>query len=268
MSKIQKSIDLYKDLLKSAASIKQEFLKNVATFDNQLQFDELNSKCYFEMYADIKTKEQIQTMPELYKKIPGLEELYKKARAYYLKPRNKSIKGLDVQLGNKFDEALIEYLNSIGVKASRADTKNKRLPDIMVLDKTRNIKAYIELKYHNAPFMLSWRLLGREPYEGSITMDTHKLQKQLVEIESELERPVYFVHWVDFPGLKGIFFNTHEQIQRYLQEDPEQFIRKERDGDYKETKYSIRKKVGYSEKFYPPLHEMGDFSELIEHLKK
>lgn len=261
------SVLLYKDLLRFAEKIKSEFLKNVPQFENQLSFEAINSICYEMMYEKTPDKNSILTTQYLYEKIPGLKELYQRARAYYLKPRNKSIKGLDVQLGNQFDQAMIDFLNSKKIIAMRADTKNKRLPDIMVLDRTRNIKAYIELKYHNAPFMLAWRLLGREPYEGSITLDTEKLKKQLVEIDSELERPVYFVHWVDFPDLKGVFFNTNEQIKEYLNDNPVQFVRKERDGDLKQTEYKLQMKVGYTEKFYPPLHEMGDFEELLQNLK-
>jgi hypothetical protein len=264
---MDKSIYLYKELVSKASKILTDYLRNVPTFENQLKFEEINELCYQKMYEDIKDKESIETIQELYEKINGLKELYQRARKYYLNSRNKSIKGLDVQLGKQFEEVFIEFLNSKGIVAMRADTKNKRLPDIMVLDKTRNIKAYIELKYHNAPFMLAWRLLGRESYEGSITLDTEKLKKQLIEIDSELERPVYFVHWVDFPDLKGIFFNTHDQIKEYLTENPVQFIRKTRDGDYKEGEYKLQAKVGYTDKFYPPLHEMGDFEELLANLK-
>jgi hypothetical protein len=206
---------------------------------------------------------QVKKIAEFYPQVSGLQELIKRAVKFYLEPRNKSVKGLDVQLGNQFDQAFINFLKSRHIMAERADTKNKRLPDIMVLDKTRNIKAYIELKYHNAPFIRSRQLLGREMYEGSITLDTEKLRRQIVEIESELERPVYFVHWVDFPDLKGVFFNTHEQIKEYMQEEAVQFNRKEREGDYR-----LEAKIGYTEKFYPPLHEMGNLAELLEHLKK
>ena len=146
----------------------------------------------------------------------------------------------------------------------RADNRNKRLPDIQVLDKTRNIKAYIEHKYHHAPFMLSHKIIGRESYEGSITMDTIKLQKQIIECESEIpNRPVFVVHWVDFHHLKGIFFNTMEQIKDYLDvlDEGSTFNRQSKSGDY-----ILNKKVGYTEKFYPPLHEMGDFHELLEKL--
>lgn len=267
MNKMNINIDLYKELLTYTIKIKNEYLKNVAAFENQLKFEEINQLCYKAMYEDITDKSLIKITPQLYKEIPGLEDLYKKARKFYLTPRNKSIKGLDVQLGKQFEEAFINYLNSKKIFAMRADTKNRRLPDIQVLDKTRNIKAYIELKYHNAPFMLSWKFLNREPYEGSITLDTEKLVKQLIEINTELERPVYYVHWVDFPDLKGIFFNTNEQISEYLNENPIEFTRKERVGDFKMSNYKILAKVGYSNKFYPPLHEMGNFDELLKKLK-
>ena len=259
---MNKSISLYKDLLIFAKSIREDYLKNVPTFENQFLFGDLNESCYAKMYEEVKATAQIPTTMELYKEIPGLEEMYKRARRYYLVPRNRSVKGLDVQLGNRIDDALIGFLNSMGIKTERADLKNKRLPDLMVLDKTRNIKAYIEVKYHNAPFMLAYKLTGREPYEGSVTLDTDKVKRQIVEIESELDRPVFFVHWIDFPDLKGIFFNTHEQIKDYLRIDPDQFNRKERSGDYK-----VFTKVGYTEKFYPPLHEMGDLAELVRMLK-
>lgn len=261
------SVYLYKELLMQSSKFLKGYFNNVSTFENQLSFEGINDICYQKMYEDTKDKKSIKTTQDLYGKIGGLKELYKKARTYYLKPRNRSIKGLDVQLGKQFEEVFIKFLNFKGIVAIRADSKNKRLPDIMVLDKTRNIKAYIELKYHNAPFILAWRLLGREPYEGSITLDTEKLKRQLIEIETELERPVYFIHWIDFPDLKGIFFNTHDQIKEYLIEKPVQFVRKIREGDYKKGEYKLQAKVGYTDKFYPPLHEMGDFEELLQKLK-
>jgi hypothetical protein len=255
------SIMLYKTLLEYSKDIRGDYLKNVETFSNQLLFNNVSEQCYIEMYSKIQPKDEIPSTTSFFEKIDGLNELNKEAYSFFMKKRNNSVKGLDVQLGNKFEEVFIEFLNSIKVKAGRADVRNRRLPDIHVLDRTRNIKAYIELKYHHSPFMLSHKLLGRESYEGSITLDTQKLQRQIIECESELpNRPVYIVHWVDFHHLKGIFFNTMGQIKEYLEEGTS-FERKERSGDY-----IMNKKIGYTEKFYPPLHEMGDFSELIRHL--
>ena len=169
---------------------------------------------------------------------------------------------IEIALGGAKNGDEMIWVSSQKINAGRADLRNKKLPDIQVLDKTRNIKAYIEHKYHHAPFMLSHKTIGRESYEGSITLDTEKLRKQIIECESELpDRPIYVVHWVDFHHLKGIFFNTLGQIKEYLDSGSE-FERKERSGDY-----IITKKVGYTEKFYPPLHEMGDFKELLTKLK-
>jgi hypothetical protein len=256
------SMSLYGELLSQSQEI-IAYLKNTNTFHNQLKFDQINKDCYKKLYKDIKTGDTIPALPDFYEDIKGLKELNNDAYKFFMKKRNDSIKGLDVQLGNKFDEVFISFLNSKGILASRADTKNKKLPDIKILDKTRNIKAYIEHKYHHAPFMLSHKFIGRESYEGSITLDTKKLKNQIIECESEIpNRPVYVVHWVDFHHLKGIFFNTLEQIREYVI-NPVTFDRKDRLGDYKLTK-----KIGYTEKFYPPLHEMGDFEELLRHLSK
>jgi hypothetical protein len=258
------SIQLYQELLESAKHIKDEYLKNVTKFHNQLSFDNINKKCYEEMYSNIEPNNAIPTNIELQEKIKGLSNLNKEAYKFFMRSRNNSVKGMDVQLGNKFDEAIIDFLQSKKINACRADKRNKKLPDIQILDKTRNIKAYIEHKYHHAPFMLSHKIIGRESYEGSITMDTIKLQKQIIECESEIpNRPVFVVHWVDFHHLKGIFFNTMEQIKDYLDvlDEGSTFNRQSKSGDY-----ILNKKVGYTEKFYPPLHEMGDFHELLEKL--
>jgi hypothetical protein len=266
LDRANRSIYLYKKLLTFTKELKEEYLKNVENFENHLIFNDVSESCYRELYSSIRSPEEIKSLSHYYETIPELKELNAKAIKFFLKPRNKSVKGLDVQLGNKYDEIFINFLRSQGIKAERADLKNKSLPDIMILDSTRNIKAYIEHKYHHAPFMLSHNILKRESYEGSITLDTKKLNKQIIEVESSLEgRPVFVVHWVDFHHLKGIFFNTLEQIKQYLDEDSTQFVRKDRPGDYKLIhKKKLRK--GYLEKFYPPLHEMGDFAELIEYL--
>ena len=111
--------------------------------------------------------------------------------------------------------------------------------------------------------MLSHKLINRESYEGSITLDIKKLHNQITECESEIpNRPVYIVHWVDFHHLKGIFFNTLEQIKDCINNST-QYVRKSREGDY-----ILQKKIGYTEKFYPPLHEMGDFHELLSVIRK
>ena len=60
-----------------------------------------------------------------------------------MRPRNKSIKGYDVQLGKKFEELFSDFLKLQKINVERADLKNRSLLDLMVLDKTRNISAYL-----------------------------------------------------------------------------------------------------------------------------
>lgn len=78
-------------------------------------------------------------------------------------------------------------------------------------------------------------------------------------IDSELDRPTFYVHWIDYHDLKGIFFESSQQVKEYLYENSTQFTRNEREGDF-----VIKKKVGYTEKIYSPLFEMGTFEEFID----
>ena len=61
------------------------------------------------------------------------------------------------------------------------------------------------------------------------------------------------------------FIGSHlveKLFKDYLDKNDNDFERKSREGDYKIVN-KINLKKGYLEKFYPPLHEMGDFDELI-----
>jgi len=82
-----KSIWYYKQLLKFSESIRDDFLKNVPKFENQLKFNNINEQCYKKMYQEIKSPEQIKPTNEFYDEIDGLKELNNKAFKYFLKPR-------------------------------------------------------------------------------------------------------------------------------------------------------------------------------------
>ena len=84
--------------------------------------------------------------------------------------------------------------------------------------------------------------------------------KQIEIVESELDRPVFYLHWIDYPCLKGLFFETSDQVKNELFILGEEFNREEREGDFNES----GKKKGYTEKFYAKLLEMGSFEELID----
>ena len=215
------------------------------------------------MYLD-NSYEHLKSVTEIKQSIPDLNEKCERCREYFMKPRTKSIKGLDVQMGMFLEDLIIDYLSSvIGVKAIHGDKLNKKYPDCMVLKPDKQIAAYFEVKYHCAPFLTSYQHIGRPCYEGSATLDFEKVIKQIEIIESDLDRPTFYLHWIDYPCLKGIFFETSEQVKDYLYETGIEFERKEREGDF-----TIVKKVGYTNKVYSPLLYMGNFDEFISYLTK
>lgn len=251
--------ELYKEFIDFSRPKLDEYFSNTKLFRNQFKYDEESEMYYQKLYLEQRNSDSIKTVSELKKEIEGYKELYKEAASYYLKPRNKMYKGLDVQMGRFLEDLFIEFLKTkLKINAQHADNKNKSYPDIMVLGTDKGILAYIELKYHSAPFLSSKKILDREPYECSTTLDIKKVKKQITLIDSELDRPTFYVHWIDYHDLKGIFYETSEQVKEYLYKNGTQFERKEREGDYCEDK-----KIGYTGKIYSPLFEMGTFEELV-----
>ncbi|MBR0444044.1 MAG: hypothetical protein IJK14_01525, partial [Clostridia bacterium] len=98
-------------------------------------------------------------------------------------------------------------------------------------------------------------------YEGSATLDYKKIERQLELIEKGLDAPIFYVHWIEYPCLKGIFFETSEQVKQYLSQEHEAFDRKRREGDDSKSEKSV-----YLKKVYSPLLQMGDFETFVETL--
>lgn len=256
-------MSLYKELLDFSQDRIKDFFKNVELFDGQFEYNEFNEKCYAQMYSN-NSNDNIKTVKELKNEITVLPECCKKCGIYYMNPRNKSKLKYDLIMGQLFENILIDFFNQkLKVKALHADKKNKSYPDCMILKKDKGIAAYFEVKYHSAPFILAKNKINRFCYEGSITLDYKKIIKQLEIIESDLERPVFYLHWIDFPCLKGIFFETSEQVKDYILKNGEEFSRQEREGDLDKNPKSV-----YLGKFYSPLLQMGTFEEFVEIIKK
>lgn len=118
------------------------------------------------------------------------------------------------------------------------------------------------MKYHAAPFVYSVRFTGRECYEGSATLDYKKIKKQLALIAEEIDVPVYYLHWIDYPCLKGIFYESAESVREHMEQQHVEFERKKREGD-------DQKSAGarYFSKIYSYLLELGDFESLVEELE-
>lgn len=250
----------YEELLSFGKDRIDDFFKNVQLFPGQFTFSDFNKECYKKMYEDNSTN---KTVKELKQEIPELTPICKQCGSYYINPRNKSKMIYDLMQGQLFENILIDFINSkYHLKVAHADKTNKRYPDCMVLSSDKQIVAYFEVKYHSAPFISAINKINRYCYEGSITLDYKKLVKQLEIIDSDLDRPVFYLHWVDFPCLKGVFFETSEQVKQTLYEDGG-FERKERDGDLDKNPQSV-----YLYKFYSHLLEMGNFDEFIKVLQK
>ncbi|WP_129582695.1 hypothetical protein [Methanolobus psychrotolerans] len=208
-----------------------------------------------------KINDQVVPRHSFFENIPQLEDECKKCWKYFLNPRNKSVKSLDVQMGKNFEEKLGLFFEKKNFIFKKGDNKNKKYPDNAICSLNGDILAYYEVKYHQAPFVKAYNFNpGRECYEGSVTLDYAKVKKQLEIIKNEIDVPVYYVHWIDFPCIKGIFYQSAADTELFLNKGIE-YDRKEREGDFRNNK-----KVGYTKKFYPSLYSMKTFEDLCMEL--
>ncbi|MDO5003439.1 MAG: hypothetical protein Q4E39_04340 [bacterium] len=247
-------LDIYRDRI-------DDFFKNVPTFENQLTYDDFNDECFDKMYKE-NNIEDPKKVKELKEEIPQLKDMCKKCGAYFMNPRNKSHVKYDVIMGQFFENILIDYFTDhLKIKATHGDKSNKKYPDCMILGKDKGILAYFEVKYHCAPFISAIQKINRYCYEGSATLDKAKIERQLEIIESDIERPVFYIHWIDYPCVKGIFFETSEQVKETLINE-KVFERQEREGDLEKNPQSV-----YKEKIYSKFLEMGSLEELVSIIK-
>lgn len=253
---------LYEELLSFSKNRLKDFFKNVTLFENQFEYSDFNQKCYDCMFL-CNNQEKPKTVKELKAEVTELAPICKKCGPYYMNPRNSSHIKYDLMMGQLFEDILIDFFTQkLHIKAMHADKSNKQYPDCMILCGDKQIAAYFEVKYHSAPFISAINKINRYCYEGSITLDYKKIIKQLELIDSDIERPVFYLHWVDFPCLKGIFFETSEQIKQYIYESGEEFSREKRIGDGEKNAKSV-----YLTKFYSPLLQMGSFEEFVETIR-
>lgn len=249
---------VYEELLAFGQDRIFDFFKNVKLHNSQFKYSAFNTDCYNAMYKN-NSQDSIKTVKELKEKIEELKPTCKECGTYFMNPRNNSIKKYDVMLGRLLEDVIIDFLKEkYKLNVTHGDNSNKKYPDCMLLSGDKGILAYFEVKYHGAPFISAIRKIGRYCYEGSATLDLGKLVKQIEIVESELDRPVFYLHWIDYPCLKGLFFETSDQVKNELFTQGEAFEREERTGDFVDDK-----KKGYTKKFYSKLLEMGTLEEFI-----
>lgn len=127
---------------------------------------------------------------------------------------------------------------------------NNNYPKFMLLGPDKGILAYVEFFYHST--FVTDKDIPVECF-GLCHLMTD-IRKRLPLVDSDLDRPVFYVHIMDYFNLKGIFFETTEMIKNNIFENSN-FICN----------------LGSEEVYFSNINEMGDFKELIcvfEDLKK
>lgn len=126
------------------------------------------------------------------------------------------------------------------------EPNNQNYPRFMLLGTDRGILAYIEFFYHRSDVDVSDEVVRKIGICHILT----DLRKRLSLVDSDLDRPVFYVHILDYKRQKGIFFETTEMIKNNIFENKE----------------SIYKYVP-KDLYFSKITEMGDFEELISIFK-
>jgi hypothetical protein len=261
------SVDLYSNLLEQCSEEIFEFTKNAKTHESQFTFTDFNKHCVDVIYDGLGKQNIIKPRQELFDPIPELQDTCKGCWKYFMSPRNRFAKSLDIKLGKKFEGFFVDYLNSIGISSGLLEKKPLNYPDIVIKNKSGEIVSRCEIKYMAAPFLFIYKKIpGRECYEGSNTLDVgKKIAKQRNFVENEIDVPVFYIYWLDYPCVKGIYFISAEEVYEYIDSvGGMEFERKERSGDFVTTKEGEKKKLSQTSKIYLPLYKMKNFESLIE----
>lgn len=253
---------LYEELLEAAKPRFEKFFMNVKTFENQFCWDEYNAQCYDYFYKN-NSYDSLATVKGAKEAIPEMKDMCPKCGTYFVPKRNESIPKYDVILGQQMEEEIMKFLSEkLGTEVCRGDLENRSYPDCKIMKKDGTAAAYFEVKYHAAPFVYSVRFTGRECYEGSATLDYKKMKKQLALIEEEIDVPVYYLHWIDYPCLKGVFYESSDAVKAHMEQQHVEFERKKREGDDKKSAGAR-----YFSKIYSYLLELKSFEEMIDEFK-
>ena len=257
---IEKEVALYKELVSFCNNHYKEI---ESKFERKIVFLPFHEECYEKIFYANRHANTPPSVKEFKETVPGLKEAYAKFSPYYLNPRNKYKKGLDIQLGQWYEKALRMFLDTKGLIVEK---RGFPYPDLEVRNKTGEPIAYFELKYIESPFLTANNKIKntypynstRYDYEASLTLDTgEKLQNQRKKME-ELEEegfPVHFVWWFDCFHIKGIFAMSAHDVYDFYDHVGNLHERKMREGDLE-----AHQEIG---KIYPPLLEMMTFSEYL-----
>ena len=133
----------YEELLEFGGERIFDFLKNARLHESQFKYSEFNEVCYKKMYIE-NNQDSIKTVKELKEEIPELKDTCKGCGSYFMNPRNKSIKGLDVQFGRLLEDVIIDFLKTkYKLNVTHGDNSNKKYPDCMLLSGDKGMETKI-----------------------------------------------------------------------------------------------------------------------------
>lgn len=130
------------------------------------------------------------------------------------------------------------------------EPNNPNYPKFMLLGTDKGILAYVEFFYHNSNEVVDDDTVG----QFGICHILADLKKRVSLVDSDLDRPVFYVHVIDYNNQKGTFFETTEMIKNNIFENTQSVYESET-----------------LDLYFSKISEMGDFEELIgifEDLKK
>lgn len=130
-----------------------------------------------------------------------------------------------------------------GLKIVRWDPNKADYPIFMFLGGDRGILSYVEFFYHNSDTALDQETISK----FAICHNVKDSVSRISLVDAELDRPVFYVHIINYANAKGIFYETADTIKNDLLE-----------------KRKLSKDNQY---YFPGIKEMGTLSELIEVLK-
>lgn len=135
------------------------------------------------------------------------------------------------------ENSIIEYLYKYHrIKIERARYEGRFYPELLILDRTRNIFGYISIQHHTAE-----NNILAEKIEFDLST-----KKRIQVSYSELDRPVFFIHCFSGKSSIEIYFLTSEQIQDIILRNIEE---------------------GNQTPFFPNKDVMGSFVEFINIVK-
>jgi hypothetical protein len=258
------SLDYYRELLSLSAGVAAQLKQALAGIIHPTALAAptgLNGECYRQMVTGLHGAAEAPARDTIQSQLAGLSAACQGCVPFFLRQRSALDKKQDVVTGARFELPFRDFLRNHGLDAFLANDIDMDLPDVGVRNSAGQVRALLELKYHNAPFIRARQFVGAdtECYDGSLTVDVGKCRKQFAKATTIYPgAAILLVHWVDFPCLKCILWDKMETALGEVV-----YERRHRSGDYREGY-----QVGWTKKTYHRVRYLRDFASLLETLRE